>query len=186
MIEAKLIEQAQRGSDAAWAEVMRTHQQAVFRLAYLHLGDAAEAEDAAQDCFIRAYRGLQRFDTSRPLRPWLLRIVSNLALNRRRSLGRYWGALQRAARDEPLAAAAPDAGQETASETQELWSAIKRLPAQMQTVLYLRYFLEMTVAETAQTLDVAEGTVKSQTSRALANLQAIIRKHYPSLEEEWG
>ena len=69
--ETELIQRARRGDDAAWAELVRLHQQAVFRLAYLHLGDAAEAEDAAQDCLIRAYHNLSRFDETRPLRPWL-------------------------------------------------------------------------------------------------------------------
>ena len=84
---------------------MREHQQAVFRLAYLLLGDADEAEDVAQETFIRAYRALERFDASRPLRPWLLRIASNLASNQRRSIGRYFGALQRLVFLDPEAGA---------------------------------------------------------------------------------
>lgn len=162
---------------------MRLHQEAVFRLAYLHLGDAAEAQDAAQDCFIRAYRSLGRFDETRPLRPWLLSIVANLARNRRRSAGRYWAALQRAARGQPLQAEGPQAGSEAAQEAEELWQAVRRLPERMASVLYLRFFLQLSIEETAQALEMAEGTVKSQTHRALEKLQAVIRAEFPQLEE---
>ncbi len=183
MQEKELIQQARRGDNAAWAELVHLHQQAVFRLAYLHLGDAAEAEDAAQDCLIRAFRSLRSFDDGRPLRPWLLRIVSNLALNRKRSAGRYWAALQRAVRDEPRTAEGPARGTEAKQQSEELWRAAQKLPGNMQNVLYLRYFLDLSVDETAQTLEIAEGTVKSQTSRALERLQKIIKAEFPALQE---
>ena len=183
LTEAELITRARGGDDAAWAELMQLHQQAVFRLAYLHLGDAADAEDAAQECFISAHRHLRGFDTSRPLRPWLLRIVSNLSSNQRRSDGRYWGALQRAARAEPVADNGIAARTETKQEANELWNAVKRLPSSMQSVIYLRYFLELSVEETSAALDIAEGTVKSQTHRALEKLQQVIRRDYPHLEQ---
>ena len=185
MTEAELVLQARRGDDAAWAELIRLHQEAVFRLAYLHLADPAEAEDAAQECFIRAYRSLGRFDTNRPLRPWLLRIVSNLALNRRRSLGRYWAALQRAAQQEPFVEAGPESLDAANAETQQLWKAVKMLPTKTQTILYLRYFLELSLEETAQALNLPEGTVKSQTHRALEKLRQVIKEKVPSLWEEW-
>jgi RNA polymerase sigma-70 factor (ECF subfamily) len=163
--------------------LVHLHQEAVFRLAYLHLGDAAEAEDAAQECFIRAFRHLARFDETRPLRPWLLSIVANLARNRRRSAGRYWAALQRAARGQPQQAEGPQAGSEAAQQAEELWAAVRKLPASLANVLYLRFFLQLSVEEAAQALSLPEGTVKSQTHRALEKLQAIIRAEFPQLEE---
>lgn len=183
MDEADLIAAARRGDHAVWADLVHLHQQAVFRLAYLHLGDAAEAEDAAQECFLRALRHIHRFDASRPLRPWLLRIVANLARNRRRSAGRYWAALQRAARGQPLQAEAPQVALEAAAEASQLWAAVRRLPASMAQVLYLRFFLQLSVEEAAQTLQLPAGTIKSQTHRALEKLQHIIRKEFPHLEE---
>ncbi|MEZ4737214.1 MAG: RNA polymerase sigma factor [Caldilineaceae bacterium] len=83
------------GNEATWAALVQAHQAAVFRLAYLLLGDADEAEDVAQEAFIRAFYALARFDPARPLRPWLLQIARNLAYNRRRSLRRYLAALGR-------------------------------------------------------------------------------------------
>lgn len=171
LTETELIFKARRGDDAAWAELMRAHQEAVFRLAYLYLADSAEAEDAVQDCFIRAYGNLHRFETQKPLRPWLLRIVANLALNRKRSIGRYWAALQRTALQQPASDAEPEA---EVSDGEVLWEAIKALPANMQTILYMRFFLELSVEETAQALNIAEGTVKSQTHRALEKLRTTM------------
>ena len=181
LTEVELIQQSRRGDDAAWAELMRMHQDAVFRLAYLHLADPAEAEDAAQDCFIRAFRSLARFDASKPLRPWLLRIVTNLALNRKRSLGRYWAALNRAAQEQPAVDASPEIVQEGKAESRKLWTTVKMLPVKMQTILYLRYFLDLPVDETALALDLPEGTVKSQTYRALKKLRQIISEEDPHL-----
>ncbi len=68
MSEAKLIGRARQGDEAAWEILVRQHQEAAFRLAYLLLGDADEAEDVAQETFIRAFRSLDRFDPDRPLR----------------------------------------------------------------------------------------------------------------------
>ena len=79
MSEADLIARARAGESAAWEALAREHQQAVFRLAYLILGDPADADDVAQEAFIRAYHALDRFDTSRAARPWLLSIAANLA-----------------------------------------------------------------------------------------------------------
>ena len=99
--EAELVRRARRADGAAWEAIAHGHMEPVFRLAYLILGDAADAEDVAQETFIRAYTALERFDETRPLRPWLLSIAANLARNRRRGLGRYWAALPRAFRENP-------------------------------------------------------------------------------------
>lgn len=177
---------AQRGDSAAWETLMRDHQQAVFRLAYLLVGDADDAEDIAQETFIRAYHALERFDASRPLRPWLLRIASNLARNRRRSLGRYFGALQRlilfdpearaTAQGESLRETAP-----TAEDAHTLWQAVRRLGTAEQEIVYLRYFLDLSEAETAAAQSIPIGTVKSRTHRALQKLRAIVEKEFPNL-----
>lgn len=77
--DAELVWLARRDDPAAWEALVRLHQVPVFHLAYLILGDAAEAEDAAQETFIRVYTALNRFDETRPLRPWLLSIAAKLA-----------------------------------------------------------------------------------------------------------
>ena len=177
MTEADLIQKAQQGDPDAWEPLMRTHQAAVFRLAYLLLGDPDEAEDAAQETFLRAYHALRRFDPARPLRPWLMQIASNLVRNRRRSLGRQFRAWMRLAA-EPAGAdpsLAPD-------DTQALWQAIRKMSFEHQQVLYLRYFLDLSEQEISDALGIPPGTVKSRMHRALAALRRVISSNYPQLE----
>ena len=182
MDESTLVRHAAHGDATAWEPLVLAHQQAVFRFAYLLLGDPDEAEEIAQETFLRAWNHLRRFDTSRPLRPWLLSIASNLASNKRRSAGRYLAALTRAFRNEP-----PPANIEERSaqhiESDTLWQAVKTLDFTDQQIIYLRYFLELPVSETAQALDIAEGTVKSRLNRALEKLRQIIKQDFPLLSE---
>jgi RNA polymerase sigma-70 factor (ECF subfamily) len=183
--ETDLIRRARRGDDAAWESLVRRYQERVFRLAYLLTGDADEAEDVAQEAFIRAFRSLSRFDADRPLQPWLLRITANLAHNRRRAAGRYRAALQRAAQDSPKPV---EPGVERKSslrrEAGALWQAVRRLSRLDREVIYLRHFLELSVADTADALGIAEGTVKSRLHRALKRLRDVVEADYPELVPE--
>jgi RNA polymerase sigma-70 factor, ECF subfamily len=180
--ESTLIRQAVNGDAAAWESLMQQHQESVFRLAYLLLGDPDDAEDAAQEAFLRAWKYLNRFDATRPLRPWLLSITANLARNRKRSAGRYFAALMRAFRDEPATARIEEKSLQN-MEAGELWHAVQNLNMAEQQIIYLRYFLDLSVNETAQALQVAEGTVKSRLSRALEKLRSIIQQDFPVLSE---
>ncbi len=185
MTEAEWIVRARQQDEAAWEALTRQHQDAVFRLAYLLVGDADDAEDVAQEAFIRAYRALGRFDTTRPLRPWLLSITANLARNRLRSVGRYLNALNRALRAEPEKVInVPEASQQKI-EAQALWQAVRQLGEADQHVIYLRYFLEMSEAETAEALSIAPGTVKSRLHRALGRLRSVVERDFPILRKEW-
>ncbi len=181
MSEQTLIMQARAGDDSAWEGLVRAHQEPIFRLAYLLLGDADEAADVAQETFIRAHRALARFDAGRPLRPWLLRIAANQARNHRRSLRRSLAALQRAFTLAPTVASLDESA---GWERHTLWEAVRRLGQADQEVLYLRYFLDLGEADTARALGVPQGTVKSRTSRALARLRSVIDRDFPSLRAE--
>ncbi|GIV96005.1 MAG: ECF RNA polymerase sigma factor SigW [Herpetosiphonaceae bacterium] len=181
--QPELIGRARRGDEAAWETLVREHQEAVFRLAYLMLGDTDEAEDIAQETFIRAFKALDSFAANRPLRPWLLRIASNLARNQRRSASRYLAALRRVVRLSPEQVA-PSVDQSTLhSEAQTVVAAVRRLSPSDQEVIYLRYFLELPEAEMAQALGVAPGTIKSRLHRALARLRALVDIEFPDLRE---
>ncbi len=182
MDESTLICHAANGDTAAWEPLMLAHQQAVFRLSYLLLGDPDDAEDIAQETFLRAWNHLKHFDPTRPLRPWLLSIASNLASNRRRSAGRYLLALTRAFRSEP-APAAPEEKSMERMEASDLWKAVRTLKFTDQQVIYLRYFLDLSTHETADVLQVAEGTVKSRLNRAIEKLRNIIQQDFPVLSE---
>jgi len=180
--EPTLIRRAASGDAAAWESLVLAHQQAVFRLAYLLLGDADDAEDIAQETFLRAWKALQRFDPTRLLRPWLLSIAANLSRNRRRSAGRYLAAMTRAFREQPIETPLAEASAQN-TDANNLWKAVQHLDLPDQQIVYLRYFLELSVTETAETLRVAEGTVKSRLSRALEKLRRIIHQDFPVLAE---
>jgi RNA polymerase sigma-70 factor (ECF subfamily) len=180
--ETDLIAQARQGREAAWVDLMVRHQEPAFRLAYLMLGDAAEAEDVAQEAFIKAYLKLETFDSQRPFRPWILSITANLARNRKRGIGRYWHALRRWQNEKE--AQNPARGQVAQqAEGELLRQAVARLKPKWQEVVYLRYFLELSESETAETLAVPPGTVKSRLHRALKQLRRIIQRDFPELGE---
>ena len=181
--EADLISQARAGEAAAWEALVHNHEERVFRLAYLMLADPDEAQDVAQDTFIRAYQHLNDFDDQRPLQPWLLRIASNLARNRRRSIGRYWFALQRLGRPGLEIQRTTEGAALNREGLAALWRAVRRLSEPDQRVIYLRYFLELSEAETAAALEVPAGTVKSRLHRALVRLRTIIEREFPELRE---
>lgn len=171
--EAHIIARAADGDEESYAQLVRRHSDIAFRTAYLLTGSAAEAEDAAQDAFLAAYRALPRFRRGAPFRPWLLRIVSNTARNRRRAAGRRAEAelrLADALRHDD-AAPSPDAEVEAAEERRALLRAVDSLREEDRLVVVCRHLLELDVAETAAVLGVAEGTVKSRLHRALARLR---------------
>ncbi len=144
-----------------------------FRTAYLIARNGADAEEAAQDGFVKAWRALGRFREGAPFRPWLLRIVANEASNRRRSAGRRAALALRAAAEEPSgdAAPSPEAALLTAEQRSTLLAAVEELPEEQRDVVALRYFLGLSEAEVAETLAIPQGTVKSRTARALDRLR---------------
>jgi RNA polymerase sigma-70 factor (ECF subfamily) len=170
LTEGEQLALARRGNGDAYASLVRAHSDIAFRTAMLITQDAAEAEEAAQDAFVKAWRALGRFREGEPFRPWLLTIVANEARNRRRSAGRRTALALRAPRpsgDEGSAEAAVIAGETRAT----LLAALGRMRDDDRVVLGCRYLLELSEAETAAALGVRPGTVKSRTSRALARLR---------------
>jgi RNA polymerase sigma-70 factor (ECF subfamily) len=182
--EQEQVIAARAGDEAAWVGLVRRHQEAVFRLAYLQLGDDDDAEDVAQEAFFRAYRALDRFDAGRPLRPWLLEITRNLCHNWRRTLRRYAAALGRFIQITSEATVDPTNQATDHWKAELLWQAVRCLHTTDQEIIYLRYFLELTVEETAQALQVAPGTVKSRLARALERLRITVEQGFPGLREE--
>jgi len=135
-----------------------------------------DADDAVQDAFLKAYHALPRFRDGSPLRPWLLRIVTNEARNRRRSAGRRHGLALRVADATDRGAAAPGPEQivMAAEARTELLTALGTLRDDDREILGARFFLDLNEAETAETLGLPRGTVKSRTSRALGRLRVAM------------
>ena len=153
---------------------MRLHQQLAFRTALVLARNAADAEEAAQDAFVKAWRALPRFDRVRPFRPWLLAIVANEARNRRRAAGRReMLALRAAARvADSEGAPSPELALLVAERDGALAAALQRLDERDRQVIACRYLLELSEAEAAAALGCRVGTVKSRLSRALERLRA--------------
>jgi RNA polymerase sigma factor (sigma-70 family) len=154
---------------------VRRYQDIAFRTAFLVVGEAAEAEDAVQDAFVKAYAALSRFRFGAPLRPWLLQIVANEARNRRVAAGRRAHLALRAAEDRPAdeASPSPETAALAAEERGALLRAVNALrPEDRQTIAF-RYFLDLSEAEMADALGCARGTVKSRLFRALGRLRDV-------------
>ncbi len=170
--DAELISRARTGDVRAYEELVRRYQDVALRTAYL-VAPEADAADAVQDAFVKAYAALGRFRDGSPVRPWLLRIVANEGRNRRRSAARRAGLAERAsvaaARD--AVASSPEAEVLAAESRRTLLTALSRLRDEDREVIGARYLLELSEAETAETLGLPSGTVKSRTSRALVRLR---------------
>lgn len=165
-----------RGDVHAYAELVRMHEQIAFRTAHLITGNATDAQEAAQDGFVKAYAALWRFRAGAPFRPWLLRIVGNEAHNRRRSASRHAGLAQRVADDRTSGGAAPspEAAVLAAEQRATVLAALDGLSEPHRLVIACRYLLELSEEETAAALRCRRGTVKSRLSRALERLRLEI------------
>jgi RNA polymerase sigma-70 factor, ECF subfamily len=177
--DAALVLAAQGGDAAAFGEIVRRYQRAVYRVAYGLTRNPSDADDLAQETFVRAYQAIGRFRVGEPLYPWLSRIAVNLgySLFRRRrrrpetplepllEAGRQW--------------ASPDDPQEEASGhefDEHLNSAFAELSKEHQAVLVLRVTEEMSYEEIARTLAVPIGTVMSRLARARVELRQRLKE----------
>jgi RNA polymerase sigma factor (sigma-70 family) len=173
--EETLVERARRGDTAAFEALVVAHQSLAFRTAFVLAGDAADAEEATQDAFVKAHRALGRFRTGEPFRPWLLTIVANEARNRRRARGRRTALALRAAMEPEASAGDPEEAALAAERRERLLAAVEHLRDDDRDILACRYFLELSEEETAATLGIARGTVKSRSHRALVRLEEALR-----------
>jgi RNA polymerase sigma factor (sigma-70 family) len=183
--EQQLIERARRGDMAAYEALVQQYETLAFRAAYLITRDDGEAADAAQEAFVRAYRALGSFRSGAPFRPWLLRIVTNLALNRLQANRRRQNMTERYTRQVMVETGhvSIDGLVLQRDQRQRLLQAVGRLNPDQQALISLRYFLELPEAEVAATLKIPIGTVKSRLHRTLAKLREIIQTDYADLIE---
>lgn len=178
--EADLVALAAAGDGAAFELLMRRHNQLLFRTARSILKNDAEAEDAVQEGYLRAWRALGEFRTESRLSTWLVRIVANEALGRLRRTGAQVIPLEAAmSSPEPETQAAftdtPQRGPEHSALRSQvrtlLESRIDLLPEAYRTVFMLRAVEEMSVEEVAQALDIPEATVRTRFFRARSLLR---------------
>jgi RNA polymerase sigma-70 factor (ECF subfamily) len=160
--ERAWIRGAQRGSVADLERLFREHWPRAFRAARLVTGDAAAAEDIAQEAFLAAIRNLDRFDRRRPFGPWLHRIVVNRAID--------WTRARKLRAEVELGetVAAP-----AAPDPDDAFARIGELSPDQRAVIVLRYVLEYTPGEIAGLLDLPRGTVNSRLRRGLDQLKEL-------------
>jgi len=167
--EAALVRAAKAGDSDAVAELFRRHWRGTYRAAYLVVGNAAAAEDIAQEAFLAALRALPSFDLRRPLRPWLHRIVVNRAID--------WSRARALRNEVPTGSVAdPPAPVAPAPLDDAIAVALRTLGPEQRAVVVLRYLLEFTPGEIAGILDLPRGTVNSRLRRGLDALGALIEE----------
>jgi RNA polymerase sigma-70 factor (ECF subfamily) len=163
--ERDLALQAQQGDRDAFAEIVRRYQQAVFNAAYHVLGNIHDAEDAAQETFIRAYQFFHKFDIRRPLAPWLKRITVNVCLNRLEgskpasSLNDEWVS-------GPDPGPSPEAHAVERDRSERIRDELSRLPPRYRLVIELRHFQDLSYEQIAKELKRPLSDVKSDLFRA--------------------
>lgn len=174
--DAELVARTLAGDDrTAFGELVQRHQSAVRHfLRHLARGDAALADDLAQDAFLQAYRGLTAFRHNATFRTWLLGIAHNLWRNARRK--------QRTVALEPehLAALDPQPSGAAASDLhQDLVQAMRQLSPEEQTVLHLAYQQGLSHSEAAAVLAWPLGTVKTHLARGKDKLRTLLSSWNP-------
>jgi RNA polymerase sigma-70 factor (ECF subfamily) len=192
-----LLRRIRAGDRDAFSDLMRRYNRRLYRVARSVLRDDAEAEDALQDAYLQAYRALPAFRGESALGTWLTRIVVNAALMRQRKTGRLADVIELGAdfgsddailpRDRLDEPAQPELAALRAQTRRLIETGIDKLPAAFRTVFVLRAVEELTVEETAATLDIPAATVRTHYFRARAMLrEALAREIDFAIEDAFG
>jgi RNA polymerase sigma-70 factor (ECF subfamily) len=167
--EPELLAQAQHGDPKAYGVLVGRYQQSLFAVCYRLLGQRQDAEDAAQDAFVRGFRALAGFDRQRPIGPWLRQIATNVCYDRLKQrpsesiplLDEYDGF------DSHSGSWREAEQQQIAHERQQqIWQAIQALPPHYRVIIEMRHFQELSYNDIAARLDLPLNTVKSHLLRA--------------------
>lgn len=174
--EDRLLDRARRGDADAFGEIVSRYQALAQRTAYVITRDADAAQDVTQEAFVKAYRALGRFRPGAPLRPWLLRIVANEAINRAKAGSRH-PTLDLSAAEHRAAdpGASPEAQALAAERREMVLRAVNEMKEDDRLVIAYRYFFDLSEVEMADVLDIPRGTVKSRLSRAMSRLREHLR-----------
>src|SRR5688572_13401160 len=165
------------GSESAYEQIVRRHERAVLTLLVRMTGDAALAEDLAQDTFLKAFRNLATFDPARRLSSWLLRIAQNTAIDAMRRQRLRVVPIETAAADrQPLDPPAPPVPDplEREAVAAAIQSAMTKLSPDQRAAVSLRYEEGLSFADIGQVLGMPEATARSHVHRARKELAKVL------------
>lgn len=179
MKEQEAIQRLKRGDIGGLETLVQLYQVKAVRTAYLITRDADLAEDVVQDAFIRVYKSIHSFNSTRPFEPWFLRIVVHTALKASQKMTWQVRFGDDEKKDDAFTQLASQMetveSQVDAIELQErLWKAMEKLSPRQRAVIVQRYFLEMSEKEMAAELDAAPGTIKWLLNAARERLRALL------------
>jgi len=178
--ELERIRRARSGDAEAFRGIVEAYSRPLWRAAFRILGDAAAAEDAVQDAFLRAWRSLDRFDERAELSTWLYRIAINAAIDLRRERNRREAAAGPLPEDfngqVTVRSDAPDALRQAfwRQMVDRAQAAIAELPEAERTAILLRHFEGQSIAEIAGVLGGGENSAKQAVFRAVRKLRAVL------------
>lgn len=179
----KLLKRLKRRDEAAFTELVRSHQERVFGLTLRMLGDRAEAEDLAQEVFVTVFKSIDGFRGDSRLSTWLYRVTINHCKNRLKYLGRRGRGAQREFDDDrahagPSGTVARIAGPEAQLQGREAERIVQRalaeLPDEQRELVVLRDIESLSYEEIREITGLVEGTVKSRLHRARLALHARV------------
>jgi RNA polymerase sigma-70 factor (ECF subfamily) len=180
--EAELLQRCRAGDERAYRQLVRTYQSQVFSIALRMVRSREDAEDVAQEAFVRVFRSFDRYDPARPFAAWLYTIVSRLAIDhiRRRKVRPIVLVHRDPETDEDRIVDVPDPGprpEEVAANAEEerrTDELIQSLPPHYRIVVMLRHQQDLSYEEIAEALKLPLGTVKARIHRARALLKKRI------------
>lgn len=174
--ESEFVARAQKGDHDAYASLVRPYERAAYRAAAAITGRRADAEEAMQNGFVKAYRSLHRFRVGAAFRPWLLRIVVNEAHNVVRDRRRHVRLGSRAAQHHDAAVAGPDEAVIAREEVDAVLAALARLSEPDRVALALRYFAELPDAEAAALVGSSTDAYRVRLVRARRRLHKLLEE----------
>lgn len=168
----ELVKRAQNDDRKAFSELVRRHQLVVYRSCYRILGDREDAKDASQEAFVRAYKNLDTFRGRSTFKTWMLRLAINVSLNERgrRELPRADFASAQSITTREV----PEDELMRSEVASEVHKALQLVQADHRAAIVLRDLEGLTYRETAESLGVAEGTVKSWVHRGRGSLKELL------------
>lgn len=173
----ELLQSARAGDQAAFAELLATHERAVYNLCYRMMGSASEAEDATQETFLRAFSQLYRYDPNRSFKTWLLAIASHYCIDRLRRRRLQFVSLDEEPWQAHPALHVRQAGPEEAALRQEQSREVQALLAgllpESRNAIIMRYWYDWSYEEIAEATGATVSAVKSRLHRARVALEGM-------------